>query len=144
MATTLAGRFSHRFRAVCSERAVNNTLSEEWASDIGTIFRVEHGPSYLDDPDEYARLSPIRHVRDIDVPMLIIHSEQDLRCPIIQAEELFMALRLLGKDVTFYRFPGEGHELSRSGSPQHRVMRAEIILDWFTEKLAPRRRSRAR
>ncbi len=144
MATTLAGRFSDRFRAICSERAVNNMLSEEWTSDIGTVFRVEHGPSYLDDPEEYARLSPIRYVRDIDVPMLIIHSENDLRCPISQAEELFTALRLLRKDVTFYRFPAEGHELSRSGSPQHRVMRAEIILDWFSEKLAPRRRSRSR
>ena len=47
--------------------------------------------------------------------MLILHSENDLRCPIVQAEELFVAMRLLGKDVTFYRFPGEGHELSRSG-----------------------------
>ena len=76
--------------------------------------------------------------------MLIIHSEEDLRCPIIQAEELFVALRLLGKDVTFYRFPGESHELSRSGSPVHRRMRAEIILDFFTEKLAPRRRRSSR
>jgi dipeptidyl aminopeptidase/acylaminoacyl peptidase len=66
---------------------------------------------------------------------LIIHSENDLRCPINQAEELFMALRLLKKDVTFYRFPGETHELSRSGSPLHRVQRAEIILDFFAEKL---------
>jgi dipeptidyl aminopeptidase/acylaminoacyl peptidase len=67
--------------------------------------------------------------------MLIIHSENDLRCPISQAEELFMGLRLLRRDVTFYRFPGETHELSRSGSPLHRVQRAEIILDWFSEKL---------
>ncbi|NDC91306.1 MAG: S9 family peptidase, partial [Acidimicrobiia bacterium] len=77
-----------------------------------------------------------RHVRNINVPMLIIHSENDLRCPINQAEELFMALRLLKKDVTFYRFPGETHELSRSGSPLHRVQRAEIILDFFTAKLS--------
>lgn len=139
MATTLAGRFSNRFGAICSERAVNNMLSEEWESDIGTVFRVEHGPSHLDDPDEYARMSPIRYVRDIDVPMLILHSENDLRCPIGQAEELWMALRLLGKDVTFYRFPGEGHELTRSGSPVHRVQRGEIVLDWFADKLAPRR-----
>jgi dipeptidyl aminopeptidase/acylaminoacyl peptidase len=137
MATLLAGQHGERFRAICSERAVNNMLSEEWSSDIGTIFRVEHGPSYLDDPDEYVRISPIRHVRDIDVPMLLIHSENDLRCPINQAEELFAALRLLDKDVTFYRFPAEGHELSRSGSPIHRRMRGEIILDWFAEKLAP-------
>ena len=78
-------------------------------------------------------MSPIRYVRDITCPMLIIHSENDLRCPISQAEELFVALRLLGKDVTFYRFPGESHELSRSGSPVHRRQRAEIILDFFAE-----------
>ena len=143
MATWLAGRHGDRFRAICSERAVNNMVSEEWASDIGTAFRIEVGPTHLDDPDEYTRISPIRFVRDIDVPLLIIHSENDLRCPIVQAEELFVAMRLLGKDVTFYRFPGEGHELSRSGSPVHRRMRAEIILDYFAEKLAPRRKPRA-
>jgi dipeptidyl aminopeptidase/acylaminoacyl peptidase len=143
MATALAARHGGRFRAICSERAVNNMLSEEWSSDFATSFRIEHGPSHLDDPDEYMRLSPITHVRDIDVPMLLIHSEDDLRCPIVQAEELFVALRLLGKDVTFYRFPGEGHELSRNGSPLHRRMRAEIILDWFTEKMQPRRKPRS-
>jgi dipeptidyl aminopeptidase/acylaminoacyl peptidase len=138
MATLLAGRHGDRFRAICSERAVNNLISEEWSSDIGTAFRVVHGPSHIEDPDEYARMSPIRDVRNIDVPMLILHSENDLRCPIAQAVELFIALRLLGKDVTFYRFPGEGHELTRSGSPLHRRMRGEIILDFFTERLAPR------
>jgi len=142
MATMLAGRFSDRFRAICSERAVNNMLSEEWSSDIGTAFRIEHGPTHIEAPEEYQRMSPIRYVRDIDVPMLILHSENDLRCPIVQAEELFVALRLLGKDVTFYRFPNEGHELSRSGSPLHRQMRAEIILDFFTEKMQPRRKPR--
>ncbi len=120
MATWLAGCHSDRFKAICSERAVNNMITEEFTSDIATIFRVEVGPNPIDAPEEYVRISPIRFVRDITVPMLIIHSENDLRCPINQAEELFVAMRLLGKDVTFYRFPGEGHELSRSGSPIHR------------------------
>ena len=80
-------------------------------------------------------MSPSVLARDIDVPMLIIHSEEDYRCPINQAEELWVTLRLLGKDVTFYRFPGENHELSRSGSPVHRKQRAEIILDFFAEHL---------
>ena len=93
IATWLAGRHSERFRAICSERAVNNMLSEEWASDIGSAFRIEIGPTHIEDPDEYARMSPIRWVRDIDVPLLIIHSENDLRCPIVQAEELFVAMR---------------------------------------------------
>ncbi|MGA1442685.1 MAG: S9 family peptidase, partial [Ilumatobacteraceae bacterium] len=135
MATMLAGCHGERFKAICSERAVNNMLSEEWSSDIGTVFRVEHGPNHLEDEEEYKRMSPVRHVRNINVPFLIIHSEDDLRCPISQAEELFVAMRLLGKDVTFYRFPGETHELSRSGSPVHRVQRAEIILDFFAKHL---------
>jgi dipeptidyl aminopeptidase/acylaminoacyl peptidase len=136
MATELAGRFGARFRAICSERAVNNLLTEEWSSDIGTVFRVEHGVDPIAEPDEYWRMSPVRRAADIHVPMLLLHSEDDLRCPINQAEELFVVLRWLGRDVTFYRFPGEGHELSRSGSPVHRVQRAEIILDWFTDRLA--------
>lgn len=136
MATTLASRHGDRFRAICSERSVNNMLTEEWSSDIGTAFRIEHGPNPVEDPDEYVRMSPIAHARDIHVPMLLIHSEEDWRCPINQAEELWVTLRLLGRDVTFYRFPGENHELSRGGSPVHRRMRAEIILDYFAERLA--------
>ena len=135
MATLLAARYGDRFKAISSERAVNNLLSEEWSSDIGTMFRVEHGPDPVEDPDEYLRMSPSVLARDIRVPMLIIHSEEDYRCPINQAEELWVTLRLLGRDVTFYRFPGENHELSRSGSPVHRKQRAEIILDFFAKHL---------
>ncbi|CAN5618993.1 S9 family peptidase [soil metagenome] len=137
MATLLAGLHSDRFKAICSERSVNNLLTEEFTSDIATVFRIEHGLTHLDDPDEYVRMSPIRYVRDITCPMLLIHSENDLRCPVNQAEELFVAMRLLRKDVTFYRFPGESHELSRSGSPIHRRQRAEIILDFFAKHLQP-------
>jgi dipeptidyl aminopeptidase/acylaminoacyl peptidase len=137
MATWLAGRHGERFRAICSERAVNNLLSEEWSSDIATMFRIEHGPDPVEDPDEYLRMSPIRFARDIHVPMLILHSEQDLRCPIDQADQLFVTLRLLGRDVTYYRFPGEGHELSRSGSPVHRRQRFEVLLEFFGRHLVP-------
>lgn len=135
MATLLAARHSGRLRTVCTERSVNNLLTEEWSSDIGTMFRVEHGPDPVEDPAEYLRMSPSTLARDIDVPVLIVHSENDLRCPINQAEELFVTLRLLGKEVVFYRFPAETHELSRSGSPVHRRQRFEILLDWFTTKL---------
>jgi dipeptidyl aminopeptidase/acylaminoacyl peptidase len=135
MATTLAARHGDRFRAICSERSVNNLLTEEWSSDIGSMFRSEHGPNPVEDPEEYLRMSPIVLARDIHVPMLIIHSEEDWRCPINQAEELWMTLRMLGRPVTFYRFPGENHELSRSGSPLHRLQRGEIILDFFAEHL---------
>nr|WP_211176877.1 S9 family peptidase [Pseudonocardia acidicola] len=130
---------TNRFAAACSERAVNNLESEEWSSDYAGAFRHELGVSHLDAPQGYRRMSPISYVRDIDTPLLILHSEDDLRCHIEQADQLFVALRLLGKPVEYWRFPGEGHELSRSGSPKHRVQRAEIILDWFGRHLGGRR-----
>jgi dipeptidyl aminopeptidase/acylaminoacyl peptidase len=124
-----------RFAAACSERAVNNLLTLETASDAAGLFRFEFGATHLDAPEAYLRMSPITYVRDIETPVLILHSEDDLRCPIEQADQLFIALRLLGKPVEYWRFPREGHELSRSGSPRHRVQRAEIILDWFGRHL---------
>ena len=67
--------------------------------------------------------------------MLILHSEQDLRCDVEQAEHLFIALRVHRKPVEMVRFPAESHELTRSGSPTHRVSRFEIVLDWFERHL---------
>jgi dipeptidyl aminopeptidase/acylaminoacyl peptidase len=135
MASLLAARHEGRLRAVCSERAVNNLLTLEWSSDIGSRFQSWHGPSPVDDAEEYWRMSPMALAREIDIPVLIVHSERDLRCPMGQAEEMFMSLRMMDKPVEFWRFPAETHELSRSGSPVHRRQRCEIILDWFSQHL---------
>jgi dipeptidyl aminopeptidase/acylaminoacyl peptidase len=80
-------------------------------------------------------MSPWSYANDIETPLLIIHSEQDLRCNIEQAEQLFTRLRLLRKDVELVRFPAESHELSRGGSPFHRVTRLEILVEWFDRYL---------
>jgi dipeptidyl aminopeptidase/acylaminoacyl peptidase len=134
MTTWIAGH-TDRFRATLSERACNNLVALDSSCDIATAFRSWVGVSHLDDPDEYRRQSPITYVRDINTPMLILHSEDDLRCPIAQADELFTSLRLLGRDVEMVRFPGESHELSRSGAPRHRVQRMDVMLDWFDRYL---------
>jgi dipeptidyl aminopeptidase/acylaminoacyl peptidase len=136
MTTWLVGH-TDRFVAACSERAVNNLATEDWTSDIATAFRGYFGGTPLDLPEEYRRMSPITYVRDIHTPLLIIHSEEDWRCPIEQAEQLFVQLRQLGREVEFVRFPAEGHELSRSGSPVHRRQRAEILLEFFGRHLQP-------
>ena len=60
--------------------------------------------------------------QDITTPLLILHSENDLRCPIEQGEQLFVALKLR-REVEFVRFPDENHEMSRSGKPRHRLER---------------------
>jgi dipeptidyl aminopeptidase/acylaminoacyl peptidase len=124
-----------RFAAACSERSCNNLLALERESDCAGAFSAYVGRTHLEDPEAYLRQSPITYVGEMTTPVLIVHSEQDLRCPISQAEELFVALRLLGRDPELVRFPGESHELSRSGSPLHRRQRAELVLEWFRDKL---------
>ena len=126
---------SDRFAAGCSERAVNNLLSEEWSADCGGTFHFELGVSHLEHPEEYLRMSPAMYADAITAAVLILHSENDLRCNIEQGDALFVALRLLRRDVEYWRFPGEGHELSRSGAPKHRIRRAELILDFFERRL---------
>ncbi len=126
---------SDRFQAACSERACNNLLTLDQNSDVATAFRTYIGKNHIEAPDLYLRQSPVTYVEKMSTPVLILHSEQDLRCPINQAEELFVALRTLGRQPVMVRFPGESHELSRSGAPRHRVMRTELILDWFRQQL---------
>jgi dipeptidyl aminopeptidase/acylaminoacyl peptidase len=135
MATWLAAH-TDRFRAICSERAANNLVNLESHSDVAGAFWAIIGPRVWEDPEEYRRMSPITYVRNIHTPMLLLHSEDDLRCPIGQADELFVALRQMRRDVEYHRFPAESHELTRSGSPVHRVQRAEIVLEYFQRTLA--------
>lgn len=133
--TSWAAAHGGPFKAACSERACNNLLTMEHNSDIAGFMCSYVGRTHLEDPAAYLRQSPVTYARDIAIPMLLIHSEDDLRCPINQAEELFVALRMLGRDVEFVRFPDESHELSRSGFPRHRVARAHLIIDWFRRHL---------
>ena len=130
---------SGRFRAACSERAVNDQRTMFGTSDIGHLFNVTElgGVKPWEDPARYAERSPVTYAPRITTPLLIIHSEEDYRCPIEQAEQLFVALKKLGRETMFVRFPGENHELSRSGTPRHRLERFRIILDWFARYLGP-------
>jgi dipeptidyl aminopeptidase/acylaminoacyl peptidase len=128
-----------RFRAACSERAVNAMWSMYGTSDIGFWFQEAHGlgrPPW-EDLKWYVERSPLSYAKDIHTPLLILHSESDLRCPMEQAEQLYVALKKLRRTVRFVRFPDENHELSRSGRPRHRLARFRILLEWFAEHLPP-------
>jgi dipeptidyl aminopeptidase/acylaminoacyl peptidase len=123
---------SDRFRAAISERACNAFDSFEGSSDIGWLF-VNH---YVgSDAERVAAQSPLSHADRIRTPMLLIHSEHDWRCPVEQAQRLFVALKQRKVEVELLLFPGEGHELSRSGLPSHRIARFEAILDWWGRHL---------
>ena len=127
----------HRFKAAVSERAVNHLVSAAGSSDIFWVFERVFGGPWYDNVDAWLEHSPATYGRAIETPLLIVHSEQDLRCNIEQGEHLFTMLRLLGKEAEMLRFPAESHELSRSGSPLHRVLRFEAILEWFGRYLSP-------
>jgi dipeptidyl aminopeptidase/acylaminoacyl peptidase len=126
-----------RFQAALSERAVNHLISAFGSSDVFWIFERQFGGPMWEHVDEWLRMSPATYAREIETPLLIVHSENDLRCNVEQGEHLFTLLRLLGNEVEMLRFPSESHELSRSGSPAHRVLRFEAILEWFGRYLSP-------
>ena len=124
-----------RFKAAVSERAVKNFDSQWGSSDFGWDFKGYTGTFLYEDVDLYLRMSPSTYAADIRTPLLILHSEDDLRCPVEQAEHLFVTLRLLRRPVELVRFPAESHELTRSGSPVHRVQRFELVVEWFDRHL---------
>lgn len=124
-----------RFRAAVAMRSISNLVSEYGQHDIVPWGRNEMGPEPWPDPDELWRRSPIRYVRNVKTPLLLTHGEMDLRCAISQAEEMFGALRLLGKEAEMVRFPGESHDLSRGGRPDRRLERLVRIAGWFGRHL---------
>ncbi|WP_024877866.1 S9 family peptidase [Saccharomonospora piscinae] len=128
----LAAHHGHRFRAAWSERAVNAWDSFTGASDIGWFFT---GAYVGDDVAEQRRRSPLTYADRITVPFAIAHSEQDWRCPLEQAQRLFVALKATGCETELLLFPGEGHELTRSGRPRHRIQRFEAVLEWWRRHL---------
>ena len=128
----------HRFAAACAQRGVYNLLSMRNTTDVPFFNdREAGGITPWDDPQALWRMSPIALAPEVRTPLLIEHSEQDYRVPIEQAEQLFQALRLQKKDVVFIRWPREGHDLSRSGEPRHRVERIRRMIEWFNAHVRP-------
>ncbi|MBV9600626.1 MAG: S9 family peptidase [Chloroflexi bacterium] len=124
---------TNRFKAAVSQRGLYNFTSFYGTSDIGPWFGdyVLGGPVYEREA-LYRERSPLTYAPHMRTPLLLIHSESDLRCPIEQAEQLFVQLRRIGKtEVEMVRFPEESHNLSRSGRPDRRVERLERIAGWF-------------
>ncbi len=124
------------FRAAISERSVSNLVSKYGTADNGFATNREEmgGLDLFDDGIiELFRRSPLHYADRVTTPLLLIHGEQDQRCPIEQAEQFFVALRRLGKEVSFARFPGESHGLPYRGRPSRRISRLHLILSWLSE-----------
>jgi dipeptidyl aminopeptidase/acylaminoacyl peptidase len=132
MTSWLAAHHGQRFRAAWSERAVNAWDSFSGTSDIGWAFTDAF---VSPDLETQVKTSPLTYADQIRIPFLIAHSEQDWRCSVEQAQRMFVALRKRGAPVEMLLFPGEGHELTRSGQPRHRRERFDAVLEWWSRHL---------
>ncbi len=124
------------FKAAITMRCVSNMLTF-FSHDFGFAMKHEFkGPWWKGKNFKfYWDMSPLKYVTRMKTPLLIIHSEEDHRCPINQAEELFVALKILNRDVEMVRFPDESHGLSRHGSPRRREKRLEFIVKFLDRHL---------
>jgi dipeptidyl aminopeptidase/acylaminoacyl peptidase len=124
---------SDRFKAAATQRSISNWISFYGVSDIGYYFSEWQIQSDLSDIETLWKHSPLAYVKDMNTPLLILHSEKDYRCPIEQAEQLYIALKREKKEARFVRFPESNHNLSRIGKPSLREARLQEIVDWFGE-----------
>jgi dipeptidyl aminopeptidase/acylaminoacyl peptidase len=127
---------TNRFQAAVSQRSV-----AEWASFWYTADFTLFTPSWfhtipVKDQNEFLERSPVRYADKIETPILFVEGGDDLRTPPAQGgEAMFRTLKALKKPTAMVNFPGETHELSRSGKPQHRIERLQHILGWFDKWL---------
>ena len=123
---------SDRFKSAVAQRGVYNLSSFYGTSYLPTLISNEFDAEPWDDHEVYWDNSPLKYAANIKTPLLIIHSENDFGVPIEQSEQLFSWVRrATNTPVHMLRYPREGHELSRSGEPNHRISRLTEMINWF-------------
>jgi dipeptidyl aminopeptidase/acylaminoacyl peptidase len=133
--TNWAVGHTRRFKAAVTQRCVSDLVPFFGSSDVGYLFPRTFGDVPWKARERYEAMSPLTYAPRIRTPLLIIHSENDLRCGIEQAENLYATLKVLKRKVEMVRFPEESHGLSRGGRPDRRLVRLERILEWFERHL---------
>ena len=123
---------THRFKAAIAQRSSTNRISTFTSSCMGYKHGRWEAPGYpWDEVDYFVKISPVMHAGDIETPLLLLHAEHDHLCPLMQAEELFTALKVQGKEVELLVFLDESHHLSRIGKPANRIERVRRVAAWF-------------
>ncbi|MGE7766200.1 S9 family peptidase [Peribacillus sp. NPDC096540] len=127
---------TNRFKAAVTQRCISNWLSFYGVSDIGYYFTEwEIKGDIFNSADKLWQHSPLKYVTNVNTPLLLLHGEKDYRCPIEQSEQFFVALKRQKKDAQLVTFPGETHEVTRSGSPKMRLQHVNEIKGWFNKYL---------
>jgi len=127
---------THRFGAAVSQRSIADWAGWWYDLDVPIFTPAWFRKFPFQEPDEYRRRSPVTYAERVTTPYLTIEGENDLRAPTDSGGgAMFRALKALNKTAAMALFPGETHELSRSGKPSHRVARLRYILGWFDKYL---------
>jgi dipeptidyl aminopeptidase/acylaminoacyl peptidase len=127
---------TRRFKAAVTQRSITNMISKYGSGDYNWVLQYRfRNKAPWEDVRNYWKQSPARYFGKVKTPTLVIHSEQDLRCPIEQGEQIFVALKRLGVDTEMVRFPDEPHGLSRTGRTDRRIDRLRSLLGWFDRYL---------
>ena len=141
--STWAVGHTDRFRATVVGAPVSNQVSMFGTGDIPLFDMHEIGGTPLEEPGEYRARSPITFLANVKTPVLLLHHEGDLRCPIGQSEEIFHALKTLGKEVEFVRYPGGFHTYN-THAPSQLIDHARRIVGWYDSHAPARRAKTAR
>lgn len=127
---------TQRFKAAVAQRVVSNLLSMWGSSDFNWSFQKIFGnKAPYEDIEQLWQCSPMKHLKGAKTPTLVIHSQNDLRCPIEQGEQLYIGLKNLGVETEFLVFPDSPHGVSRTGRTDRRIVRLNAILNWFEKYL---------
>jgi dipeptidyl aminopeptidase/acylaminoacyl peptidase len=120
-----------RFKAAVTQRSISNWLSFYGTSDIGPAFVEFQLGRDLSDAKGLWDMSPLAHTENAKTPLLVIHGEDDLRCPLEQGQQMYIAMKKQRVETRFVTFPKSSHGLSRNGLPNLRMERLEEIVNWF-------------
>lgn len=129
-----------RFCAAATQRSITNWVGFGFTSDIGEEFaRDQMGLGLKDNVwnsmEKMWYHSPLKYLDQCVTPTLVIHSDEDYRCPISEGYQIYSALQQRGVETRMVIFHGENHELSRSGKPRHRIRRLKEITGWFEKHI---------
>jgi dipeptidyl aminopeptidase/acylaminoacyl peptidase len=120
-----------RFKAAVTVRSVVNFISDEGTRDGAYGHTPDFGGDLFERFDLYWDRSPLKYAMNVKTPTLILHSDNDFRVPLEQAEQWFRALRHFGVTTEIVMFPRENHNLTRTGEPKHLVESLNWQLYWF-------------
>jgi dipeptidyl aminopeptidase/acylaminoacyl peptidase len=126
---------TNRFKAAVTLRSISNFVSDDGTRDGAYGHERDFGGDLFQNYDFYWQSSPLKYVRNVKTPTLVLHSDNDYRVPLEQGEQWFRALQHFGVTSEFVIFPRENHNLTRTGEPRHLVESLQWQCYWFERYL---------